>query len=460
MTKNSFSNLPLSKPMLENLNDLAYTQMTPIQEKSLPYVLQGKDIIAKAKTGSGKTAAFGLGLIHALAPRKFQIQSAVITPTRELADQVAAELRRLARYQDNIKIITLVGGEPLFPQRRAMEKGVHIVVGTPGRIMDHITKGTIQFDALKTLVLDEADRMLDMGFFDDIAAIVKYLPQKRQTLLFSATFPPEILELSKDLQNEPTVIEVETTENQTRIEEHFYEVTSYDKTEALESLISLHKISSAIIFCNMKVTCDEVAQKLYESGYDALALHGDMEQQDRNEVLTLFSQGSANFLVATDVAARGLDIKDLPAIINYDISRQAEVHTHRIGRTGRMEKEGLALTLFSAHEKKFIQEIETTAKKSIQIETLDRIEADPDFSKKAAFGTIKIFGGKKNKLRPGDIVGAFIGELGLKADQIGTITIQDKYSYVALRKNIFETTGHKDDRIKIKAKQFRYMKLI
>ena len=454
-----FSTLALSDKMLNNLERLKYTEMTPVQERSLPLLLKGDDLIAQAQTGSGKTAAFGIFLLHQLDVSDVKVQSAIICPTRELCEQVANELRRLARFQDNIKILTLVGGEAVYPQKVALEKGVHIIVGTPGRIMDTITKGHLNLDTVKTLVLDEADRMLDMGFHDDISAIINYIPKKRQTLLFSATFEDETKKLSKKFQNDAQFVHIVPQESERTITQHFYKVEQDQKIEAVEALITRNKINACIIFCNMKLTCDDVAEELHMRGYDAAALHGDMEQKDRNEVLIRFTNESLSILVATDVAARGIDIKDLPAIINYDVSTQSEVHMHRIGRTGRMGKEGLAFTLVSPKELHSLKAIEHYAKENYALESIKELKIDKNFDKTAPMRTLKILGGKKDKLRAGDFVGALSGELGFKGDAIGKISVLDRMSYIAIRKELFYAMQLKDDRLKVKKSRYRYIKL-
>lgn len=455
----SFSNLPLSEKMLSNLESLAYKEMTPIQEKSLPLLLENHDLIAQAKTGSGKTAAFGIALLHKLDVSDTKLQAAVICPTRELSEQVANELRRLARFHENTKILTLVGGEAVYPQKVALEKGVHIIVGTPGRIMDTITKGHLHLGNIKTLVLDEADRMLDMGFHDDIEAIIKHMPRIRQTLLFSATYEEETKKLSRKFLSNAEFVKIETDEKEVSISQKFYKVENDQKTELIDSLICANKISSCLVFCNMKLTCDEVALELRERGFDAAALHGDMEQKERNEVLTMFTNQSINILVATDVAARGLDIEDLPAIINYDISRQSEVHVHRIGRTGRMGKDGLAITFVGSKEMKFLKDIEDLTEKKFDLEHPKDIQKNKNFDKTSKMRTLKVLAGKKDKLRAGDFVGALSGELGYKSDDIGKISVLDRLSYVAIKKDLFYDLNLPEERVKIKKQKYRYIKL-
>jgi ATP-independent RNA helicase DbpA len=289
--------------MLQNLKDLGYVTMTPIQKECLPLALAGRDLIAKAKTGSGKTAAFGLPLLLNLNVSSMRIQFIVLCPTRELAEQVSGELRRLARFAHNIKIVTLCGGTRFVPQCISLEHGAHIIVGTPGRILQHLQEKTINFEHVKTLVLDEADRMLDMGFYEDIEKIIAKMPHKRQTLLFSATFPKEIEQMCNEVQTDAIRVSIEeeahTSPNITQI---CYSVEEYEKEEALKGVLLEHDAKSVIIFCKTKVGVAELQSYLVDEGFDALSLHGDLEQIDRDEHLLLFANGSAQILVATDLA--------------------------------------------------------------------------------------------------------------------------------------------------------------
>ncbi|MBV8249982.1 MAG: ATP-dependent RNA helicase DbpA, partial [Comamonas sp.] len=343
----AFSALPLSPEMLANLQQLGYAQMTPIQAASLPLTLQGKDLIAQASTGSGKTAAFGLPMVDRLNPRWFAVQALVLCPTRELADQVATEIRRLARAQDNIKVVTVYGGVPSRNQIASLENGAHIVVGTPGRVMDLMERGKLDIGNLKTLVLDEADRMLDMGFLGDIETVVRQCPAERQTLLFSATYPEGIASLASRFMREPQTVKVAAQHSSNKIEQRWYEVGAREKLDAVARLLAHFRPESSIAFCNTKQQCRDVVAALQAQGFSALALFGELEQRERDEVLVQFANKSCSVLVATDVAARGLDIADLSAVINVDVTPDPEVHIHRIGRTGRGDAEGLALNLVS-----------------------------------------------------------------------------------------------------------------
>ena len=458
MKNNNFNQHITDQAMLQNLNDLGYAQMTPIQAACLPLVIAGKDVTAKAKTGSGKTAAFGIPLLLRLHVRKMSIQSLVLCPTRELAEQVASELRKFARSSHNVKILLLCGGVPCRQQRFSLEHGAHIIVGTPGRILQHLEEGALFLNDVETLVLDEADRMLDMGFFEDIEKIISKVPTKRQTLLFSATFPKEIERICKQVQNDAVMVSVEEIEVENKIEQIFYEVEGSDKYKALLATLLTHRPKSVIIFCKTKIGVSELQEDLYQDGFDVLSLHGDLEQVDRDESLLQFANGSVTILVATDLASRGLDIKDVECVINFDIPHTTEVYTHRIGRTARMGKEGIAISFYEPFQKPFIEElreakINFTCKK---YETLPLKNTNPYL---ADMVTLCIDGGKKQKVRAGDILGVLTKDVGLDASAIGKINITDKYAYVAITRafsdKAFEELGYK----KIKGKAFRVWKL-
>jgi len=451
MTQTDFSSLPLTKDMLSNLQKIGYSSMTPIQAESLPHILKGRDIIAQAKTGSGKTAAFGIGLLSRLDVKKFRVQTLVLCPTRELADQVAKELRLLAKFAHNIKILTLVGGAAFGPQLGSLRHGAHIIVGTPGRILKHLDKESLNLENMNTLVLDEADRMLDMGFIEEIEKVLSYAPKERQTLLFSATYPEEIMQFSKKLQNDALSIKTEAIEVTNKITEHFYEVEKESKLQAVVNIFSTFNPSNAIIFCNTKVESDEVAKWLQNKKIDALALHGDMEQYDRNDVLVQFANSSARVLVATDVAARGLDIKELSMVINYDLPHGIETYTHRIGRTGRAGAEGLAFTLYSEWENEKIDEYRDEKR---LFKDITELKVEQNFEMKPKNVTLVIEGGKKDKLRAGDILGALTGDAGLKGSSIGKIDIYERQSYVAIERNFIEEAEKKLSKGRIKSKRF------
>ena len=440
MTAPSFSRLPLPQSLLDNLASLGYHQMTPIQEKSLPEALDGKDLIAKAKTGSGKTAAFAISLLLKIHQQNFGCQGLVLCPTRELATQVANEIRKLARYKQNIKVVTLCGGQSIGPQIGSLEHGAHIVVGTPGRIQDHLRKKTLDISKVSTLILDEADRMLDMGFIEPIENIISHTPSSRQTLLFSATYPEGIKKLSSAFQRNPVEVTVEATHSHDHIEQLYYHAENSNKSEVLVRLLQHHKPASSVIFCNTKQTCKDVGVDLYEQGYKPLVLHGDMEQRERDQMLVRFANQSANILIATDVAARGLDIENLAAVINYDLSRDAEIHTHRVGRTGRAGKKGLALSLHTNREQYKLDNISDYLKIGLVFGNPDELKMNSSEPEKAApvkapMVTLAIDGGRKHKIRPGDILGALTGDAGIPGDQVGKINVFDFVAYVAIKRD-------------------------
>ncbi len=455
-----FSTLPLSPEMLANLKTLDYRQMTPIQAATLPALLQGRDLIAQAKTGSGKTAAFGIGLLDRLNVAKYRIQVLVLCPTRELADQVGKEIRRLARCMPNIKLVSLCGGQPFGPQVGSLEHNAHIAVGTPGRILKHLQKGTLDLQHIKTLVLDEADRMLDMGFYDEISTIIDHTPNHRQTLLFSATYPDAIKGMSSRFQRDPIMVSVDASHSDSQIKQHFYEVEKGQRVNTLTTLLAQHKPESTVVFCNTRQQCQEVADELQQRGFEALPLHGDLDQKERNQVLVMFANKSCPILVATDVAARGLDIKDLQAVINFELSRDPEVHIHRIGRTGRAGKKGLAFSLFIASEAHRVNALEEYLKSTIQIETLRNREIEEGFKLQSPMVTFCIDGGRKDKVRPGDILGALTGDGGIPGDRVGKIDIFDHIAYVAIDRTIRKKALKQLSEGKIKGRRFKVRRLI
>jgi ATP-independent RNA helicase DbpA len=438
MSDTSFATLQLPAPFLANLTQLGYHSMTPVQAATLPLALGGRDLIAQAQTGSGKTAAFGIGMLLRLNPALFAVQGMVMCPTRELADQVANELRRLARGIGNVKVVVLTGGVPMRPQIATLEFGAHIVVGTPGRIRDHLQKRTLDLARLRTLVLDEADRMTDMGFYDEIAAIVRECPSYRQTLLFSATYPDDIRQATAPFLNEPEEVTVEAKREETGIAQRFYEIGFDNRLEAAARMLAHVKPASAILFCNTKARCRELADYLREQGWAARALYGEMEQRDRDETLALFANRSCKVLVATDVAARGIDVASLEAVINVDVSKDPEVHVHRIGRTGRAGESGEALTLAAPNEKKWVKLIEEYTQTVAEWHPLAELGDDTHPDEPATMLTLCIAGGKKDKLRPGDLLGALTGDAGLAKEHVGKIQIGEFFSYVALDRRVAE----------------------
>ncbi len=441
-----FASLALNPQMLANLATLGYAHMTPIQAASLPTALLGKDLIAQAKTGSGKTAAFALALLANLNARRFAIQTLVLCPTRELADQVTAEIRRLARAEENIKVVTLCGGVPLRGQNASLEHGAHIVVGTPGRIMDHLERGNLNLEALNTLVLDEADRMLDMGFFDDIVTVAKQCPKQRQTLLFSATYPEGIAKLSQQFMRDPVTVTVEAQHESSKIRQRWYEVQDNrqhsERLHAVSLLLNHYRPASTLAFCNTKQQCRDLVAVLQAQGFSAMALYGELEQRERDQVLVQFSNRSCSVLVATDVAARGLDIANLEAVINVDVTPDPEVHIHRIGRTGRGDQEGWALSLASMNEMGSVGKIEQMQGRESEWHKLDELTPTSTEPLRPPMATLQIAGGRKEKIRAGDVLGALTGEAGLLKEQVGKIHVNEFSTYVAVDQAIAQKALH------------------
>ena len=430
----SFSVLSLPQEQLENLEALGYQSMTPVQMAALPPGLAGRDLVVQAQTGSGKTVAFGLPVLADINPRDFGTQALILCPTRELAAQVATEIRRLARALPNLKVVVLCGGQPIGPQIGSLEHGAHIVVGTPGRVKDHLRKQTLTLPRLKTLVLDEADRMLDMGFSDDMTDIISETPSSRQTLLFSATFPDDIASISAQYQRTPERITVSTQVADGQIAQIFVRTQRSEKTQALINLIQGYQPSAAVIFCQTKAAVHDLVIMLKAQGVEAAGLHGDLEQRERDQVLLLFKQMSLRLLVATDVAARGLDIDSLPLVVNFDLPADPEVYVHRIGRTGRGQATGTAVSLFTDKEAFRLPAIE--ARLSIMITAIDppKYEADQPVLAPADFVTLELSLGRKDKLRPGDLLGAITGSLGFPGSIVGKIDITDRASFVAIER--------------------------
>ncbi|WGV23018.1 MULTISPECIES: ATP-dependent RNA helicase DbpA [unclassified Pseudomonas] len=441
--------------MLANLDALGYASMTPIQAQSLPVILKGQDLIAQAKTGSGKTAAFGIGLLNPINPRYFGCQALVLCPTRELADQVAKELRRLARAEDNIKILTLCGGVSLGPQIASLEHGAHIIVGTPGRIQQHLDKGTLVLDGLNTLVLDEADRMLDMGFFDAIASIIGKTPSRRQTLLFSATYPAGIKQLAADFMRNPQQVKVESLHADNQIEQRFIEIDPQQRLEAVTRVLGHYRPQSCVAFCFTKQQCEDVVAHLTAKGIVAQALHGDLEQRDRDQVLTMFANRSSSVLVATDVAARGLDIDGLDMVINVELARDAEIHVHRVGRTGRAGEKGIAISLVAPAEGHRAQAIEELQKSPLRWDQLDSLKHKGGEPLLPVMSTLCIAAGRKDKLRPGDILGALTGDAGIPGKQVGKIAIFDFQAFVAVERALAKQAMQRLNSGKIKGRSLK-----
>jgi ATP-dependent RNA helicase DbpA len=451
-----FDTLPLPKAALDNLQQMGLTQMTPIQALALPLALSGRDLIAQASTGSGKTVAFGLPLVNRLEAPRMNVQALVLCPTRELADQVTAEIRRLARALDNIKVITLCGGVALRAQTQSLLHGAHVVVGTPGRILDHIDRGALHLGAVQTLVLDEADRMLDMGFFEDMARVIKQCGAKRQTLLFSATYPDGIDKIAAQFLTNPQTVKVQTQHDLSALEQFYFEVSPKERLQATAQLLNHYRPKSALAFCNTKQRCRELVAYLQAQGFSAMALFGELEQRERDQVMIQFANRSCCVLVATDVAARGLDVADLGAVINVDVSPDPEVHVHRIGRTARAGAKGLALTLASMDEMGFVGRIEQLQSRESTWVTLDALQMDPTLKPlKASMATLQIVGGRKEKIRAGDVLGALTGEAGFTKEQVDKINVNEFSTYVAMKAEIAKEAVKRLSEGRIKGKSVR-----
>ena len=455
----SFGSLPLSPAQLSNLTTLGYLAMTPVQAASLPLALAGDDLIVQAQTGSGKTAAFALALLANLKldgqTQPFAVQALVLCPTRELADQVTTEIRRLARSEDNVKTLTLCGGVPLRNQQASLAHGAHVVVGTPGRILDHLERGALQLAALNTLVLDEADRMLDMGFFDDIAKLAKKCPKQRQTLLFSATYPEGIAKLAQQFLRAPKEVKLRSQVDALQIEQRFYEVRDSERLHAVGLLLQHFRPVSTLAFCNTKQQCRDLADVLVAQGFAALALHGELEQRERDQVLVQFANRSCSVLVATDVAARGLDIAQLEAVINVDTTPDPQLHIHRIGRTGRIDAKGLALSLASLDEMGSVGKIELVQGAEVKWYPIAELTPAPGGRLLPPMVTLQIVGGRKEKIRPGDVLGALTGDAGFAASQIGKINVNEFSTYVAVDRQIAEQALQRLSAGKVKGKKVK-----
>ncbi|RDZ27754.1 ATP-dependent RNA helicase DbpA [Lysobacter silvisoli] len=454
-----FASLPLSPALLQGVAALGYERMTPIQAQGLPAILDGRDLIAQAPTGSGKTAAFGLGLLQRLDPGLGRTQALVLCPTRELADQVGRQLRKLAYAIANLKVSVLCGGMPLGPQLASLEHAPHIVVGTPGRIQELLRKQALRLDGVSVLVLDEADRMLDMGFEEPIREIVGKTPRTRQSLLFSATFPEPIRALAAKMLRDPVEVTVEGGEAQPQVEQHFYEVEPAKKTPLLAALLLEFRPESCVVFCNMRRDTEEVVGSLNHYGFAALALHGDMEQRDRDEVLVRFANRSCSVLVASDVAARGLDVQDLAAVVNYELPTDPDVYVHRIGRTGRAGRGGVALSLCAPREVARAQALEERQGRPLRWERANPLGGKPPQVPQAPMATLRIDAGRTDKLRPGDVLGALTGDAGLKADQVGKIDVFPTRSYVAVARAQAAQALARLREGKIKGRKFRVHRL-
>jgi len=498
-----FDEMDLSPLILKAVVEMGFEEMSPIQAKAIPVIMQGKDVVGQAQTGTGKTAAFGIPLLQKIDPKEKALQAVVLCPTRELAIQVAEEFRKLALFMHNIKILPIYGGQEISKQIRSLKAGTQVIIGTPGRVMDHMRRKTVKFNTVKMIVLDEADEMLNMGFREDIETILKDIPDDRQTVMFSATMPNPILEIARTYQRDAEFIKMVKKElTVPKIEQFYYEVKPKNKEEVLARLLDMYNPKLSLVFCNTKKMVDELTSALQGRGYFAEGLHGDLKQMQRDRVMNSFRNGKTEILVATDVAARGIDVENIEAVFNYDVPQDDEYYVHRIGRTGRAGKEGRAFTLVVGKEVFKIRDIQKYCNTKINVQPipsindvtsvkaekiLDKINAmieNEDLSKMvdliearvneqdytsldvaAAFlkmamggeesskieeekiysnfgdtgaeeGMVRLFVnlGKKQNIRPGDILGAIAGETGMPGKLIGSIDMYDKYTFVEVPK--------------------------
>jgi len=456
----TFASLRLPPDLLSVVQELGYTHPTQIQLQSIPLLLAGKDVVGQSRTGSGKTAAFGLPILVKVRVKVRRLQALILCPTRELCAQVARELRKLGRRHPGLQVLELAGGQPIRPQIFSLEKGAHIAVGTPGRVLDLLRRNVLDLKLVSTVVLDEADRMLDMGFEEDMEQILGALPEKRQTVLFSATFPPSIEVMSNSYQSAPIRVAIDSGEQKSpAIRQIVYETVAEEKVVTLLRVLQDLNPQSAIVFCNFKVVVADVVKALSSAGISAGALHGDLEQFERDRMMAKFRNRSVRVLVATDVAARGIDVEALDLVVNLDLPSKPDTYVHRIGRSGRAGKVGLAISIATGRENFKLEKIEEFTGVTIERKRTDHlpvlVEKSTSKGGEAAMVTFMIGGGRKEKLRPGDILGALTGEAGgLEASQIGKIEIHDHFAYVAVAAGISRTALQRLQEGKIKGRFF------
>ncbi|SFB78514.1 ATP-dependent RNA helicase DeaD [Flexibacter flexilis DSM 6793] len=454
MQKLKFEELPLSASVQKAIADMGFTEASPIQSEAIPYLLNGHDLIGQAQTGTGKTAAFGIPAVESIDPLDRSVQTLVLCPTRELAVQVSEEFKKLAKYNSDIRIAAIYGGESIERQIKALKHGVQIVVGTPGRVIDHIERHTLRLENVKMVILDEADEMLDMGFREDIEMILSRMPEERQTVFFSATMSKEIMTLTKRYQKEPVLVKIAKNELTTpNIEQLYYEVKGRQKVEAFTRLVEFYDIKLMLVFCNTKKMVDELVDELNAKGFAAEGLHGDMRQQSRNAVMTKFRSGHTTILVATDVAARGIDVDSVEAVFNYDLPMDDENYVHRIGRTGRAGKTGRAFTFVTYKDIPRLRDIQRFTKVDITKGTIptaqeivagrqgrftEKVKAEVNAGGFADYQAIidqLVFDGFETR----DIIGALIKM------NMGTLEISDDMFKPEERTSRYER-GDRDDR--------------
>ena len=515
-----FEELGIEPKILRGITDMGFEEATPIQSKAIKVILEGKDIVGQAQTGTGKTAAFGIPMLQNIDPKSKALQAIVLCPTRELAIQVAEEIRKLAKFLHGIKVLPIYGGQEISKQIRSLKAGTQLVIGTPGRVMDHMRRKTVKFDKVKMIALDEADEMLNMGFRDDIETILKQIPEERQTILFSATMPKAIMDITKKYQTNAEIVKVVRKElTVPNIEQYYYEVRPKNKKEVLSRLLDIYDPKLSVVFCNTKRMVDELVSDLQGRGYFAEGLHGDLKQSQRDRVMNGFRNGKTEILVATDLAARGIDVDDVDAVFNYDLPQDDEYYVHRIGRTGRAGRVGRAFTFVVGKEVYKLRDIQRYCKTKIKAQPIpslndvqatrvekifdqvsdvianeeldsyirmiddkvneedytsidiaaalmkimlgnnesgqDGREQDYDFDHTGAEeGMVRLFIniGKKQNVRPGDILGAIAGESGMPGKLVGTIDMFDKYTFVEVPREFAKEVLQAMSDAKIKGK--------
>jgi ATP-independent RNA helicase DbpA len=455
MPEAPFHSLSLSAGLKKVVAEMGYERLTPIQARCIPLLLSGKDVIGQSCTGSGKTAAFAIPLLEKMQTKVRATQALIVCPTRELCQQVAREVRKLGRYHKDLRVVVLSGGHPVYHDRRALEHGAQVIVGTPGRLIDHLERGTIDLSLTRAVVLDEADRMLDMGFRDKIETILARTPSSRQTVLFSATFPPTIEGLSRRYQKMPQRVTVETPATALPpIEQFRVHCRDDEKTGAILAFLRSRRLESVLVFCNFKFRVDELVQKLNHAGISCDRLHGDLEQVERERVMAKFRNHTTQILVATDVAARGIDVSGLDAVVNFDLPNDPAQYVHRIGRTGRAGATGLAISLVNEVEGPKLKRIEELIQRDLPEKEIASFQSSPADRPLPQMDTFSIAGGRKDKLRAGDILGALTGDIGLKGNQVGKIEILDRVSFVAVDRAVAREALGRLRQGKIKGRRF------
>jgi ATP-dependent RNA helicase DbpA len=462
-TKLNFESLPLRSELRLGIEQAGFKQMTPIQSQSLPLLLKGLDVTGQSPTGSGKTLAFTLPILNKIDLEKKQVQALVIGPTRELISQVVVEIRKMGRELPGLQVLSLVGGESGRDQAQTLRGGVHVVVGTPGRILDQLERGKLDLASLEVVVLDEADKMLEMGFQVEIRSVMAQLPRERQTVLFSATLNEATLDLSRRYLKNPVKIDLAEDEiTKPQIQQFLYESIESEKINNLMRVMQQHPANLSVIFCNRKATVIQVGELLTQHQVSHVLLHGDLEQRERERALAIFRNGSARILVATDVAGRGLDIENLELVVNLDLPAEPQVYLHRVGRVGRAGRVGTAVTLVPPNEEMKMLEIENLVGQKIEKKILGfkNQHGLGGFYRQALMQTLAISGGRKDKLRAGDILGALTAGADLKAEDVGKIEVQDKISFVAVKSEVAKRALDKlrDGKVKGSKYQVRWVK--